>query len=79
MYADTVNGYCVENVNFSSKKTALDSMAYIREHLIRKFDLDIGHIENYGTTSVIEQFHCMAYEQFNWWNQMKLTFNLFTK
>lgn len=48
---DTVNGYCVENVNFSSKKTALDSMAYIREHLIKKFDLDIGHIENYGTTS----------------------------
>ena len=52
---DTVNGYCLENLHFSSKKTALDSMAYIREHLIKKFDLDIGNIENYGTTSD-EQF-----------------------
>ena len=60
---DTVIGYCVENLNFSSKKTALDSMAYIREHLIKKFDLDIGNIENYGTTSD-EQFIVWLDERF---------------
>lgn len=60
---DTKNGYCVENLNFSSKKTALDSMAYIREHLIKKFDLDVGNIENYGTTSD-EQFIVWLDERF---------------
>jgi hypothetical protein len=60
---DTVNGYCVENLHFSSKKTALDSMAYIREHLIKKFDIDIGRIENYGTTSD-EQFIVWLDERF---------------
>ena len=32
---DMENGYCFENANFSSKKTALDSLAYIREHWMK--------------------------------------------
>ena len=73
---DTKNGYCVENLNFSSKKTALDSMAYIREHLIKKFDLDVGNIENYGRTFVDERSPRALNEQFIVWldERFKLTY-----
>ena len=44
------NGNCFENVDFSSKKKALDSLAYLREHWIKKLDLDTSNIINVNTT-----------------------------
>tara|TARA_B100000780_G_C20989275_1_gene395581 strand:+ start:330 stop:632 length:303 start_codon:yes stop_codon:yes gene_type:complete len=60
---DMENGYCFENANFSSKKTALDSLAYIREHWMKKIlwnkikedecrDIDVF---NLGTTDDLKK------------------------
>jgi len=49
------SGYCFENINFTNKKKALESLAYIREHWIKKLDLDTSNILNRGTTAD-EQF-----------------------
>jgi len=48
-------GYCFEDINFTNKKIALNSLAYIREHWIEKLDLDTSNILNRGTTDD-EQF-----------------------
>jgi hypothetical protein len=54
---DMENGYCFENANFSSKKTALDSLAYIREHWMKKIKEDGRDIDvfNLGTTDDLKK------------------------
>jgi hypothetical protein len=52
---DLKNGFCFENIDFSSKKTALDSLAYIREQWMKKLDLSSANVLNIGTTDD-EQF-----------------------
>ena len=47
---DMKNGFCFENIDFSSKKTALDSLAYLREYWMKKLDLSSANVLNYGTT-----------------------------
>ena len=48
-------GYCFEDINFTNKKIALDSLAYIRDAWTRKLDLRIDNVVNKGTTND-EQF-----------------------
>jgi len=52
---DLKNGFCFENIDFSSKKTALDSLAYLREYWMKKLDLSSANVVNIGTTDD-EQF-----------------------
>ncbi len=47
---DLKNGFCFENIDFSSKKTALDSLAYIREHWMKELGLSSANVLNIGTT-----------------------------
>jgi len=48
-------GYCFEDINFTNKKIALESLAYIRRKWSRKLDLRIDKVVNKGTTND-EQF-----------------------
>jgi len=48
-------GFCFEDINFTNKKIALDSLAYIRDAWTRKLDLRIDKVVNKGTTND-EQF-----------------------
>ena len=48
------SGYCFENINFTSKKKALHSLAYIREHWVKKLDLDISNVVNTNTTDDVQ-------------------------
>ena len=52
---DLKNGFCFENIDFSNKKTALDSLAYLREYWMKKLDLSSANVVNIGTTDD-EQF-----------------------
>lgn len=52
---DLRNNFCFENIDFSSKKTALDSLAYIREHWMKKLGLSSANVLNIGSTED-EQF-----------------------
>ncbi len=52
---DLKNEYCVENIDFSSKKIAIDSLAYIRKHWMKKLGLSSANVLNIGTTDD-EQF-----------------------
>ena len=47
---DMANRYCFENIDFKSKKTALHSLAYLREYWMKKLDLSSANVLNYGTT-----------------------------
>ncbi len=47
---DLKNEFCFENIDFSSKKTALDSLAYIREHWMKELGLSSANVLNIGTT-----------------------------
>ena len=48
-------GYCFEDINFTNKKIALESLDYIRRKWSRKLDLRIDKVVNKGTTND-EQF-----------------------
>ena len=48
-------GFCFEDINFTNKKIALESLAYIRRKWSRKLDLRIDKVVNRGTTDD-EQF-----------------------
>jgi hypothetical protein len=54
-------------------------MSKIIKHLVLPSGLHAVQVRQPNGVVKVEIFNEKEYEQFNWWNQMKLTFNLFTR